>query len=110
MYIKCMINYTQLYIIITKKMSTTITKHVTFPAALFEKIESKAANFGVSFAEYLRHLAMNDSTKKTEKQKWKEWEDSLPVYTATEEKWKEWDKAKAEDNITITLEEFKKRR
>lgn len=88
-------------------MSTSIKKHISFPAKLFHQIEAQAENFGISVAEYLRHLAINDiSTKKTEAQKWKEWEDSLPVYTATEKKWKEWDKARREKSVTMTPNEL----
>ncbi len=68
-------------------MSTSVTKHISFPLALFSKIEKNANVFGVSFAEYLRHLAMNDTAKNNRKHKniLQEWENSLPTYLATEE-------------------------
>ena len=96
--------------IVTKRIKN-ITKHISFPPALFAKIEQSASSFGVSFAEYLRHLAINDFVQKNNgvnSQKWKEWEDSLPVYTATDEKWAEWDKAKNEKGIVMTAAEFSK--
>jgi len=91
-------------------MSLNITKHVSFPPALFAKIEMNASSFGVSFAEYLRHLAMNDSLKNEELLKQKKWENGLPVCTASEEKWEEWSQAKKEKGVTMTAEEFKSRR
>ena len=104
--------YGRLYILIIlhdRKMSSNITKHISFPPALFAKIKANAEDFGVSIAEYIRYLAMNDSVKKIEYQKHKVWEESLPVYTATDEKWKAWDKARKDNGVILTPEEFKDR-
>ncbi len=89
-------------------MSSGISKHITFPPALLEKIKTNANAFGVSFAEYLRHLAINDVIHKTEEQKRKEWADSLTVYHATEEESERWNKARQEEGIKMTSEELSK--
>lgn len=67
-------------------MSAKVTKHITFPAPLAEKAMRHASIYGVSFGEYLRHLIMQAKSPdlKIEEQKRKKWEDSLPVYEATE--------------------------
>ena len=92
-------------------MSTSVTKHISFPQELFAKIETNAKRFGVSFGEYLRHLAINDDiqSKTTEEQKWQKWEDSLPIYKATDEKWKQWDEARKGSSVTMTPDEFSNR-
>jgi len=44
-------------------MNTTqekVVKHLVFPAKLAHMVEMKASVFGLSFAEYLRHLAVRD--------------------------------------------------
>lgn len=37
-----------------------VTKHLVFPAELAKQIEQKASKVGFTFAEYLRHIAVND--------------------------------------------------
>ncbi len=41
-------------------MSATIQKLVTFTPQLYSNAEAKAKQLGVSFAEYIRHLIIND--------------------------------------------------
>ncbi|MBI2356730.1 hypothetical protein HYV12_01625 [Candidatus Dojkabacteria bacterium] len=41
-------------------MQDKIVKQMVFPGRLAKLIEGKAKRFGVSFAEYLRHLAIKD--------------------------------------------------
>ncbi len=64
-------------------MQDKIVKQMVFPGRLAKLIESKAKRFGISFAEYLRHLAIKDIEteeyeildEKTEKELGKAFED-----------------------------------
>ncbi len=87
-------------------MSANITKHISFPPALFMQLEANAKNFGVSVAEYLRHLAMNDISQKRKSQNIVSWENNLPNFTATDQKWQEWDNAENEKNQIMTSDQF----
>lgn len=46
-------------------MSKTV-KHIAFPMELVQRLEKKASLFGVTFSEYLRHIAINDVMKEVE--------------------------------------------
>lgn len=83
---------------------SSITKHISFPAQLFSSMEKRSGEFGVSIAEYIRHLAMNDIQLFSKKS----WEDSLPTYKASDELWSTWNEAK-EEGVVMTAEEFKNR-
>lgn len=41
-------------------LQNKIVKHMVFPSKLASQIEMRAKRFGISFAEYLRHLAIKD--------------------------------------------------
>ena len=71
-------------------------------------VEINAKAFGVSVAEYLRHLAMNDISEKKEFQALKNWEESLPSFKATDKKWKEWDESSAEEGIIMSSDSLDK--
>ncbi len=89
-------------------MSSNITKHISFPPELYKKIELNAGQFGVSFAEYLRHLAINDISKSNKISDMKAWEDSLPVHQASEYENELIDSSKNKDGIFMTAENFAK--
>ena len=42
-------------------MSVVVKKHITFPKALFTLLELQASKFGMTVAEYIRYLAVNDT-------------------------------------------------
>ncbi len=91
-------------------MSATVTKHISFPAPLFAFIEKQAGKFGLSIAEYMRHLALMEIREQEFEQKIsrKNWENSLPEYEISEKYWNILDEGKKE-MVEMTLDEFKQR-
>ena len=93
-------------------MSLAITKHVSFPAQLFASMETRAGDFGISIAEYLRHLAINDITYRNTFQKkidLESWENSLPEYKGSSDFWKRIDTSREEGFSDMSFEDFKNR-
>ncbi len=91
-------------------MSATIKKQITISTALFARVQEKADELGVSFAEYLRYLMISDFKKEKKINQNKSWDESLPVYIATEKESESIISAKKEEGILMTAEEFKNRR
>jgi hypothetical protein len=49
-------------------MPKTIKKHITFPLSMFRLAEIRSKQFGISIAEYVRHLIINDTTSLLKRQ------------------------------------------
>lgn len=88
----------------------SVTKHISFPPPLFQSMEMQAKRFGLSIAEYIRHLAIMDIREKEfqEKISADKWENSLPEYEISEAYWNILDTAK-NDMQELSVEAFKNR-